>query len=174
MMTYSHGIAWRGTAHTRPYCIKSLYDCQNNEAGDSMAVHELAGTKVRKEDYIDLNAIAAAYHSTHPDVTDPHQQVRFGTSGHRGQAGNGSFTEDHVAAITQAVCNFRKQFGAEGPLFVGEDTHYLSKLAYETVLSVLAANGVTPLPAGRPARTSPRPSKRKPTVSWQAITRTSG
>ena len=73
-MTYSHGIAWRGTAHTRPYCIKSLYDCQNNEAGDSMAVHELAGTKVRKEDYIDLNAIAAAYHSTHPDVTDPHQQ----------------------------------------------------------------------------------------------------
>lgn len=108
-----------------------------------MAVHELAGTKVRKEDYIDLKAIAAAYHTTHPDVADPHQQVRFGTSGHRGQAGNGSFTQDHVAAITQAVCNFRKQFGAEGPLFVGEDTHYLSKLAYETVLSVLAANGVT-------------------------------
>lgn len=103
-----------------------------------MAVHELAGTKVRKEDYIDLKAIAAAYHTTHPDVADPHQQVRFGTSGHRGQAGNGSFTQDHVAAITQAVCNFRKQFGAEGPLFVGEDTHYLSKLAYETVLSVLA------------------------------------
>ena len=132
-----------GTPHTRPYCIKSLCDCQNNEAGDSMAVHELAGTKVRKEDYIDLKAIAAAYHTTHPDVADPHQQVRFGTSGHRGQAGNGSFTQDHVAAITQAVCNFRKQFGAEGPLFVGEDTHYLSKLAYETVLSVLAANGVT-------------------------------
>lgn len=108
-----------------------------------MAVHELAGTKVRKEDYIDLKAIAAAYHTTHPDVADPHQQVRFGTSGHRGQAGNGSFTQDHVAAITQAVCNFRKQFGAEGPLFVGEDTHYLSKLAYETVLSVLTANGVT-------------------------------
>ena len=53
-----------------------------------MAVHELAGTKVRKEDYIDLKAIAAAYHTTHPDVADPHQQVRFGTSGHRGQAGN--------------------------------------------------------------------------------------
>ena len=108
-----------------------------------MAVHELAGTKVRKEDYIDLQAIAAAYAGTHPDVSDPHQQVRFGTSGHRGQAGNGSFTADHVAAIAQAVCNFRKQFGAEGPLFVGEDTHYLSKLAYETVLGVLAANGVT-------------------------------
>lgn len=107
-----------------------------------MAIHELAGTKVRKEDYIDLEAISKAYHENHPNVTDPHQQVRFGTSGHRGQAGNSSFTQDHVAAITQAVCNFRKSFGAEGPLFVGEDTHYLSKLAYETVLSVLAANGV--------------------------------
>lgn len=107
-----------------------------------MAVHELAGTKVRTADYIDLAALAAQYKNNHPDVTDPHQQVRFGTSGHRGQAHNSSFTADHVAAITQAVCNFRKQFGAEGPLFVGEDTHYLSKLAYETVLSVLAANEV--------------------------------
>ena len=108
-----------------------------------MAVHELAGTKVRKEDYIDLAAIADAYHRIFPDVTDAAQQVRFGTSGHRGQAGNGSFTEAHVAAIAQAVCNFRKEFGATGPLFVGEDTHYLSKLAYETVLEVLAANGVS-------------------------------
>lgn len=108
-----------------------------------MAVHELAGTKLRKTDYIDLQALAAAYHNNHPDADDPHQQVRFGTSGHRGQAGNSSFTDDHVAAITQAVCNHRQAFGAEGPLFVGEDTHYLSKLAYETVLEVLAANGVT-------------------------------
>ena len=108
-----------------------------------MAVHELAGTKVRKEDYIDLQAIAAQYRNNHPDVRNLQQQVRFGTSGHRGQAGNSSFTADHVAAIAQAVCNFRKQFGASGPLFVGEDTHYLSKLAYETVLGVLAANGVT-------------------------------
>lgn len=108
-----------------------------------MSIHELAGTKIRKEDYIDLQAIAAAYYNNHPDVTNPQQQVRFGTSGHRGQAGNSSFTEDHVAAITQAVCNQRRDFGAEGPLFVGEDTHYLSKLAYGTVLEVLAANGVT-------------------------------
>ena len=107
-----------------------------------MAVHELAGTKVRKEDYIDLKAIADAYAHIVPDITNPACQVRFGTSGHRGQAGNGSFTAAHVAAITQAVCNLRKSFGAEGPLFVGEDTHYLSKLAFETVLGVLAANGV--------------------------------
>ena len=108
-----------------------------------MAVHELAGTKVRPEDYIDLDAMTRAYHSIHPDAADPHQQVRFGTSGHRGQAQSGSFTADHVAAITQAVCNFRQEFGADGPLFVGADTHYLSKLAFETVLSVLAANKVT-------------------------------
>ncbi len=107
-----------------------------------MAVHELAGTKVRKEDYIDLKAIADAYAHIIPDVANPECQVRFGTSGHRGQAGNGSFTAAHVAAITQAVCNLRKTFGADGPLFVGEDTHYLSKLAFETVLGVLAANDV--------------------------------
>lgn len=107
-----------------------------------MAVHELAGTKVRKEDYINLQAIAQSYHDIHPDVSDPQQQVRFGTSGHRGLTGNGSFTERHVEAITQAVCNYRENFGAKGPLFVGEDTHYLSKLAYRTVLTVLTANGV--------------------------------
>ena len=107
-----------------------------------MAANTLAGTKVRPQDYIDLQAIAAAYADIHPDVNNPHQQVRFGTSGHRGQAGNGSFTADHVAAITQAVCTVRTRFGASGPLFVGADTHYLSKLAYETVLGVLAANGV--------------------------------
>ena len=105
--------------------------------------HALAGTKVQEKDFINLEAIKKAYDTIHPDVTNPHQQVRFGTSGHRGQAEKGSFTADHVAAITQAVCNFRHQFGATGPLFVGEDTHYLSKLAYETVLSVLVANGVT-------------------------------
>ena len=71
---------------TLSYCIKSLNPCQNNKAGDSMAVHELAGTKVRPEDYIDLDAMTKAYHSIHPDAADPHQQVRFGTSGHRGQA----------------------------------------------------------------------------------------
>lgn len=108
-----------------------------------VAVHTLAGTKVRKEDYIDLQAIRKAYYEGKPDVSKAAEQVRFGTSGHRGQALKGSFTEAHVAAITQAVCKYRQSFGAEGPLFVGEDTHYLSKLAYETVLQVLVANGVS-------------------------------
>lgn len=107
-----------------------------------MTVHALAGTKVRIEDYIDLQAISKAYYEGKPDVSNPAEQVRFGTSGHRGQALKGSFTEAHVAAIAQAVCNYRQSFKATGPLFVGEDTHYLSKLAYETVLQVLVANGV--------------------------------
>ncbi|MGE1063079.1 phosphoglucomutase [Megasphaera paucivorans] len=124
--------------------MKKLYVCQNSERQViSMGVHYLAGTKVRKEDYIDLQAIKNDYITIHPDSSNPHQQVRFGTSGHRGQAGNGSFTEDHVAAVTQAICTLRSRFGAVGPLFVGQDTHYLSELAFHTVLAVLVANGVT-------------------------------
>ncbi|ERT61905.1 alpha-D-glucose phosphate-specific phosphoglucomutase [Megasphaera vaginalis (ex Srinivasan et al. 2021)] len=107
-----------------------------------MAIHALAGTRIRKEDYIDLQQLATAYATIQPDVTQPAQRVCFGTSGHRGQAGNGSFTAAHVAAVTQAVCTLRRSFGASGPLFVGADTHFLSKLAYHTVLSVLTANGV--------------------------------
>ena len=107
-----------------------------------MAVHPLAGTKVKQEDYIDLAALKQAYNNNHPDPANVSQRVSFGTSGHRGQAMNGSFTADHVAAITQAVCNLRKQFGAVGPLFVGKDTHYLSGLAMETVISVMVANGI--------------------------------
>ena len=107
-----------------------------------MTIHQLAGTKVRPEDYINIDAITKAYHSIHPDPSKAEQQVRFGTSGHRGQAGNGSFTEDHVAAVAQAVCTLRHRFGADGPLFVGKDTHYLSDLAFKTVLEVTAANGV--------------------------------
>lgn len=107
-----------------------------------MAVHQLAGTKVRNEDYINLQAIAEAYSTIHPDPQNPQQQVRFGTSGHRGQALLGSFTDDHVAAVAQAICTLRKQFGATGPLFVGQDTHYLSEFALQTVLQVLVANGI--------------------------------
>lgn len=107
-----------------------------------MTIHALAGRKVRTEDYIDLESIANAYHTLHPDPSLAQQCVRFGTSGHRGQAGNGSFTEDHVAAIAQAVCTLRNSFGAKGPLFLGKDTHYLSDLAFKTVLEVAVANGV--------------------------------
>ncbi len=91
---------------------------------------------------IDPAALQRAYHEVRPDVRDPHQLVSFGTSGHRGTPGNGTFTEQHVLAITQAICDYRKASGTAGPLFLGKDTHALSGSAQETAVSVLAANGV--------------------------------
>ena len=86
-----------------------------------------------------------AYYSEHPDLADPAQRVAFGTSGHRGSALRGSFNDDHIAATTQAICEYRAANGIDGPLFVGRDTHALSDPAQVTALEVLAANGVTAL-----------------------------
>lgn len=108
-----------------------------------MAIHPLAGTKVKVEDYINAEKLVKAYQENHPDPSNVAQQVRFGTSGHRGQAENGSFTDDHVAAVTQAICTLRQRFGAQGPIFVGKDTHFLSDLAFKTVLAVTAANKIS-------------------------------
>jgi len=83
-----------------------------------------------------------AYYVEAPDPSLPGQQVSFGTSGHRGTAFNGSFNEGHILAITQAICDYRKQHGTDGPLFLGIDTHALSVPACATALEVLAANGV--------------------------------
>lgn len=104
--------------------------------------HALAGTKVRTEDLVDLTALCNAYYEVVPSVEVAGQKVSFGTSGHRGISTAGSFNDLHVAAITQAVCDGRKEFGAEGPCFVGHDTHALSAPALDTVLEVLAGNGV--------------------------------
>ena len=105
--------------------------------------HKLAGTPVQEQDIIDVQTLVDAYFDNAPDITDPTQLVSFGTSGHRGTSLNGTFTDLHVAAITQAICDGRGQFGATGPLFVGQDTHALSQPALITVLEVLAGNGVT-------------------------------
>ena len=83
-----------------------------------------------------------AYYTDIPDPAVPAQRVSFGTSGHRGTAFNRSFNEDHILAITQAICLYRKQQGTDGPLFLGIDTHALSFPAYTTALEVLAANGI--------------------------------
>jgi len=91
---------------------------------------------------IDAAALVLAYHEVKPDVRDPQQRVSFGTSGHRGTPANGSFTEQHVLAIAQAICDYRKAAHTAGPLYLGKDTHALSSPAEETVLDVLAANGV--------------------------------
>jgi phosphoglucomutase len=108
-----------------------------------MAIHELAGKPVPKENWADIAELISQYYETQPDVTDPNQKVAFGTSGHRGTSLNGSFTEDHIMAITQAICEYRAEQGITGPLFVGKDTHALSTPAEKTALQVFAANGVT-------------------------------
>ncbi len=91
---------------------------------------------------VDVAKLVTAYYTDAPDPTVPAQRVAFGTSGHRGTAFKRSFNEDHILAITQAICLYRKQQGTKGPLYLGIDTHALSFPAYATALEVLAANGV--------------------------------
>ena len=103
--------------------------------------HPLAGKPAPANSLTDIPALLAAYLDA-PDPADPAQRVAFGTSGHRGSALNRSFNEAHILAITQAVCEYRRQAGTTGPLFLGMDTHALSAPAQQSVLEVLAANGV--------------------------------
>ena len=105
--------------------------------------HERAGTVATPADLVDLPHLVAAYYTVRPDLADPGQRVSFGTSGHRGTSTDGSFNEAHIAATTQAICEYRTAQGIAGPLFLGRDTHGLSEPAWITALEVLAANGVT-------------------------------
>ncbi len=106
---------------------------------------ERAGQKAQQSDLVDITKLIDAYFEIHPDVTTAEQKVTFGTSGHRGSSLNGSFNEDHIAAITQAIVEFRIRENIHGPIYVGKDTHALSGPAQETALEVLAANGVVAL-----------------------------
>ena len=101
-----------------------------------------AGTPAQSADLIDVDALIAAYHDRVPDLDDPAQRVVFGTSGHRGSSLDGAFTDTHIAAITQAIVEYRASQGTTGPIFVGADTHALSAPAQRTALEVLTANGV--------------------------------
>jgi phosphoglucomutase len=107
-----------------------------------MAANPRAGQPARPEDLVDLSALLAAYHDEHPDPADPAQQVAFGTSGHRGSSLKKSFNEDHIVAISQAICEYRQAQGHDGPLFLARDTHGLSGPATASALEVFAANGV--------------------------------
>ena len=121
-----------------------------------MAISPLAGKPASKEMLVDLAKLEREYYERRPDVGDPNQLVSFGTSGHRGSPLHGSFTETHILAITQAICDYRRGQGTDGPLYMGKDTHAVSGPAERTALEVLAANqvetiiqrddGVTPTP----------------------------
>ena len=106
---------------------------------------ERAGKKAQGQDLVNIEKLVDDYFAIHPDVTNPIQKVAFGTSGHRGTSLNGSFNHDHIAAITQAIVEYRKLENIHGPIYVGKDTHALSGPAEETALEVLAGNGVTAL-----------------------------
>ncbi|KMK73971.1 phosphoglucomutase [Kocuria rhizophila] len=104
-----------------------------------------AGTVAQPSDLVDIDDLVAAYFDRTPDAGNPDQRVAFGTSGHRGSSLKTSFNEDHIAAITQAIVEYRAGQGITGPLFMGKDTHALSGPAQDTALQVLAANGVRTL-----------------------------
>ncbi|MGS2618172.1 phosphoglucomutase (alpha-D-glucose-1,6-bisphosphate-dependent) [Micromonospora sp. LZ34] len=107
--------------------------------------HPRAGQPAEPADLVDVPRLVTAYYAEHPDPQDPAQQVSFGTSGHRGSSLRNAFNEDHILAVTQALCDHRRERGPDGPLFLARDTHALSAPAAVTALEVLAANGVTVL-----------------------------
>jgi phosphoglucomutase len=107
--------------------------------------HPRAGQPAQPEDLIDVERVVAAYYDLTPDPSDPGQRVAFGTSGHRGASLDAAFNDAHIAATTQAICEYRARQGITGPLLIGRDTHALSLPAWQTALEVLAANGVTAL-----------------------------
>jgi phosphoglucomutase len=121
-----------------------------------MTISPYAGKPAPRELLVDLTRLEREYYEGGPDLTDPNQLVSFGTSGHRGSPLRGSFTAAHILAITQAICDYRRARGTDGPLYMGKDTHALSGPAQRTALEVLAANevetliqkddGVTPTP----------------------------
>ena len=120
------------------------------------SISPLAGRPAPKEMLVDVARLDREYFERRPDLSDPNQLVSFGTSGHRGSPLRGTFTEAHILAITQAICDYRRGCGTDGPLYMGKDTHAVSDPAQRTALEVLAANnvdtviqrenGVTPTP----------------------------
>src|ERR1700741_3866844 len=105
-------------------------------------ISPLAGKPAPRELLVDLTRLEREYYAHQPDPANPSEKVSFGTSGHRGSSLNASFTEAHILAITQAICDYRRSRGCDGPLYMGKDTHVLSGPAQGTALEVLTANNV--------------------------------
>ncbi len=130
---------------------------------EAATISPLAGKPAPKSMLVDLARLEREYYERKPDVGEPTQLVSFGTSGHRGSPFRGSFTEAHIVAITQAICDYRRGQGIEGPLYMGKDTHGLSEPAQRTALEVLAANGVETI-IQRDAGVTPTP-----VISWAIL-----
>ena len=128
-------------------------------------MHPLAGKPAPKSILADIPALVSAYYTVRPDPADPRCLVSFGTSGHRGRSSDGTFNEDHILAVVQAICLHRRQAGITGPLYLGKDTHALSEPAQITALEVLAANGVETMVA-REGVFTPTPSVSHAILAW--------
>lgn len=114
----------------------------SQKSAEHMQPHPLAGKPVPRSMLTNIPQLVSAYYTRHPDARDKSRQVAFGTSGHRGSSLKDSFNEDHIVAITGAICLYRRAHGITGPLFLGKDTHALSEPAHATALEVLAAHGI--------------------------------
>jgi len=135
-----------------------------HETKQRVTISPLAGKPAPKTMLVDLARLERAYEECKPDAGDPNQRVSFGTSGHRGSPFRASFTEAHIAAITQAICDYRRAHTIDGPLYMGKDTHALSDPAQRTALEVLAANGVETI-IQRDSGVTPTP-----VISWAILT----
>src|SRR6516162_6620985 len=121
-----------------------------------MALSPLAGKPAPADLLINVERLVGAYYTRKPDVGDPRQLISFGTSGHRGTAENATFTEAHILAITQAICDYRIAKGITGPLFMGKDTHALSDPAQRTAVEVLAGNDIATMVQRQPKGVPPK------------------
>jgi phosphoglucomutase len=143
---------------------KTVENTVAHTANEHETISPLAGKPAPKAILVDLNRLKQAYYERKPETDDPNQLVVFGTSGHRGTPFNGSFSETHIAAITQAICDYRRAHGIDGPLYIGMDTHALSEPAQRTALEVLSANGVETI-LQRDGGVTPTP-----VISWAILT----
>ena len=134
-----------------------------HDTKEAAAISPLAGKLAPTSMLVDLARLERDYYERTPEIDDPTQLVSFGTSGHRGSPFRGSFTEAHIAAITQAICDYRRGQHIDGPLYMGKDTHALSEPAQRTALEVLAANGVETI-IQRDADVTPTP-----VISWAIL-----
>ncbi|MFI1990371.1 phosphoglucomutase (alpha-D-glucose-1,6-bisphosphate-dependent) [Actinoplanes sp. NPDC020271] len=135
-----------------------------------MTVHSRAGQPAEPSDLIDVPKVVSRYYTEHPDPSQVSQRVAFGTSGHRGSSLRTAFNEDHIAATSQAIVEYRREQGTTGPLFLGRDTHALSEPAQVTALEVFAANDVTVLIDSRDGYT-PTPAVSRAILAYNAENR---
>lgn len=130
-----------------------------------MPISPYAGKNLPAEMLTDIPKLLEAYYKEKPDHADPGQRIAFGTSGHRGSSFARTFNEQHILAVTQAICDYRRKAGVDGPVFMGMDTHALSAPAFDTALEVLAANGVTVMIDAAGGYT-PTPSVSRAILAW--------